>query len=788
MTEQRLRGGVSGLSPEQMRTLYASSYTEAHRQTSRVGAMHRRQLMNSGGLGYGGVAPCADFSGTSQGGSGGPAVLARGPSGQYTVCRAGPVIATSADAFHVRTDFPLSALDPDDPLEEILDNQLLYKVAIRRLTRRSYAFTGASWDPATRKITLEGGQTFGSGGTAYAPKGPTGYDLMWITDAGTGGITGWFFVDPVETRNEAAEATIDTSIEVFLTPDASILNESAVVGDGSTGINGVLLRSEQVGFMDNAVWDNATKRLTAFNTFSGAVQGIFPFGAYTPGPDDTVEIVGGNGALLTSTRVVSKVSDYPGTADNDTIEVADEDLATDFSFTGATFNSGTGILTAGSGTPWANYTWKVGNKLLILSSSDGAVVNTYVRIDGRPAGDQLLLGGTGLPTNGATVGGNIGHVQALVWHRQDFEHYWLDPDQPWTNTSNPSGIDYSTLLIDAVQHPAGISWTPQQLDFFYVYVAGDRQSGALWPNGTKAAVVESDPEACPTLTAATTQYRSWPYFGLLPSELFFMQANGGVANVIAAKKGTQINHAFHGLYQLAPECFIAGDKVKFDTVMDVGYMGTPFFIEILVVFDFDPELHWNKGAYDVDGAPVLNSNRVNYRCVWFHTPVISRAGINPLRIQLEGKASFDQTIGAFVDTDTVSMQWCAKVQIGNQGGDGSQDSPPGFPWESGPTSKVLQPRLFDKNAVKWQGFQRWWLDHSRWSVLFKAEHPSRRGFPGYHANYPHEPFSTLTGNGRQVLGCWGSQPSLPATEAVAPWGPRFRIGSDDVEWAPGSTY
>jgi hypothetical protein len=50
VTSQQLIGGVSGLSPDQMQTLFKGPYTEALKNLSRVGAKHPRTLMNSGGL------------------------------------------------------------------------------------------------------------------------------------------------------------------------------------------------------------------------------------------------------------------------------------------------------------------------------------------------------------------------------------------------------------------------------------------------------------------------------------------------------------------------------------------------------------------------------------------------------------------------------------------------------------------------------------------------------------------------------------------------------------------
>jgi hypothetical protein len=773
VTSQQLIGGVSGLSPDQMQTLFKGPYTEALKNLSRVGAKHPRTLMNSGGLWYWGVAPCGDFTGTAMGGSGGPAALPWGPTGQYTIVGAGRVVETGPDTAHFKTSFPLSDLNPSDPLEADNNNHFRYKVALARAARRSFAFTNASWTAATRKIELQGGQTFGAGGTAYSPKGPTGDDWMWITDAGTGGVPGWYRVNALATRDDTI--LYDLQTVSILTDDASILNAADVVGDGATvGIDGVLIKSNQAGWVAHGAWDADTKQLKSFASFSSSAAGAF-HEVYTPGADDCVEIIAGNGVKNTYTLVVSK-------QDDNTITVADDIGALDFTFSGGTFTPGPNTLVV-AGTPFAGYTWKAGDTLLVYSSSDPVWVDTAVRINSKTNDFTLVLGGAGLPAGIATLTtGNIGHIAFVVWRRPVFEKVALDPTNPWVNTAPVGELAYSTVAVDPVLHPAGLSWTPQHGDFYYVYIDGDDAAGALWPNGTKPAMVENDPQNCPTPSAATTLVSLWPYHSFVRSSIFYMKTNGGVGNVPACFKGTQMNHGYEGLFLLAPEACIAGDAVRLRTVSDIGYMGTPYCIEVLVVPDFDPEKHWVK-----DGS-INNNERLDYRCIWFHSPVVYQQGIIPLTIELEGKFSYDQTIGSFMDTDTVSMQWTCEFLLGNAGGDGATEPPPGFPSKQGPTSKVLQPLLYDKNALEWVGFQRWWMDHSSWTILVKAIHPSERGRPGYHADYPGQPFSPTLGNGGVLLGCWGSQPGLTAAQAKAPWGPRFRTGSVHVEWIPGGTH
>ena len=769
--------GTSGLSHAQAAQLYKAPFTEHLRNLPKLGAKTPRQILNSGNLWYGGVAPCGDFTGTAAGGSGGPAVLAYGPTGQYSIVGAGKVTDTGTST-SFRTSFPLS--DSDPTVDPILGTDLRYSVALLRMTRARYAFTGASWNPTTRRLT------FAAPISGYEDQGPTGDDWVWITAAGTGGVTGWYRVDPEGTiANTYVSPFPGIADEVVLTADATILNATTQSGT----VNGYVFKSDQAGHSKLAVvWNGANRYISGFGIFGTSASARIFQTAYTAAAGDVVEVIGGGG-VRTFSKVSGNVSNHPLAGVNvDTIQVADAGLATDRPVVSALWDEDGSpvnrlILTGA----YTTYTWTDGDLFLIESVNGNpahAAAGSYHRITARIDANTITLGGSAAAAlvDNDLVTGRIGDLRVIVWKNPVFQHLPLTAAAPWTNTVNPGGLDYSTVSIDAGS-PAG--YTIQQGDYYYVYVSS-ATSAAIWPGGTKPVVQESDPEHVPTPTAASSLYCSWPYLALTRHHAYFMKSNGGVAASIAAPIGSQINHAWHGQFQLAPETFMQGDWVQLQMVADAGWMGTPYFIEVMVAFDFDPEdpNYWRKDvALDVSGA------RLGYPVVWFHSPVITRPSINPLNILLFGKASSDQTIGAFMNSDTVSMQWSCRFDLGGPGGDGSVLPPTGFPAQLGPISKVLQPRLYRHVApVGFEGFQRWWLDHTRWTVLIKAEHPSMRGIPGHHGHFPGQPFNMDTGNGRHLLGCWGTNASIPPTANTAPWGPRFRVGSFDVLWGPGGNF
>mgnify|MGYP000320110455 FL=1 len=91
-------------------------------------------------------------------------------------------------------------------------------------------------------------------------------------------------------------------------------------------------------------------------------------------------------------------------------------------------------------------------------------------------------------------------------------------------------------------------------------------------------VMTTNPEAVPTLSAASSQACWWPYG--TAGRMTRTSYKGNYANVFASPPNSQMCTAWSGICTVPRELFLHGDKLEISMLLDVQSKGTPYLIEI----------------------------------------------------------------------------------------------------------------------------------------------------------------------------------------------------------------
>lgn len=775
-----------------------------------VGGGTPEQIFNASGLWFGGVCPCGDFSGTQQKisdvgvlpevfGSGGPAMLPWGPTGESTVLSAGKLRTTGASTtvFPVEVDMGTATAG------------WTYKVAMRRMTEQVIGDAGvgsivpmaAVWDASDGTFTATG--KFGSfietgDDWVYVSKaelrgtrvGGASFTHSAVNDAltlvahglesgdkvvlgfpgtapGTNISAGVAYYVVNHTVNTIQLAVVKGGWPINLTTPNNAVDVYRLTS-GTTGWYRVKFRrgndvigldriqsdvistvdldtcellvfqSAQAVSMPAMTWDETTK------TFTDAATNAYLLG-YQPGPDDTVFVrrgyaeADGTGFMETCSKIVSATDDSVTVADgglggaNNKVDIVVLKRSTVVGAPTCTLSSGKTLFTLAAHCMIDDQPVTVAAKSpAVLPTGISANVVYYVTA---AAANTFQL--ANVPSNQPqTIVGTSAPADVYVLAHNGFLHQEITS---WTSTD--------------VTLAAPLSWTPQWLDFYYVYISNT--------NGDNAEAPLSNPESCPTPTALSSLACFMPYTTPNRHERMSLADHQGHAILPSAASGTLVNHYWFGTFTTQAEAFNAGDELHLIwNPADYQYNGTPFFLEVLLWPNMDPEVDWIK-----DGS-VDNNSRLVTKVVRFQSSPIKTAGIHPIRVELFGKAGGRQTEGA----DNYSFGWTCRFEIGESGQRG-WDAPI-LTETRGPLSIVTDQDEFDPTTgdVKWQ-------------LLIKAEHISLLGKAGYHGYYAGEPFSCTTGNGGSLLHNFGS----PVSNAL-PFGPRFRYSSTGVRRNPAASY
>lgn len=167
----------TALSPTQTGILNRAGMLEYRDNVAMLGARKPRVIFSSCGLWYGGTVDIGDFSGTEQGGSGGPFALPYSPVGSRTIHFAGRNTKTAADQ--------VSLYSSGQRLDTFNSGTLAgaaFKVAARRMVSSVIEIEGLDWDPTTR--TLSNG-TWGSAIPWSGADDYTGHELIVFYSDGT---------------------------------------------------------------------------------------------------------------------------------------------------------------------------------------------------------------------------------------------------------------------------------------------------------------------------------------------------------------------------------------------------------------------------------------------------------------------------------------------------------------------------------------------------------------------------------------------------------------------------
>lgn len=275
-----LPGGFSGLSAGQIQGIAKAPFTGHFNNVPMLGDRRPKTLIAATGAWYFDSAPHGDFSGTLQGGTGGPAQMPFSPTGTDGIVTIG----------RVRTANTTSSFTGEQSITYDHD-QYTYKLRVLNTHKAPITGTTADWTASSYTIAKTGG---------FTSYGFTGWDMVYLT---AGGQKGWYRI-----------ATRVSDDAITLTPDSAIFSSGDLTGTVSFEVYPCNFAT----YITGATWTEATKRLTKSSAFS----------SYTFGSDDVVLIKAGTGTMPTDVGVESwvKVASKVGSNDITLVEV-DPDIA-----------------------------------------------------------------------------------------------------------------------------------------------------------------------------------------------------------------------------------------------------------------------------------------------------------------------------------------------------------------------------------------------------------------------------------------------------------------------------
>ncbi len=442
----------------------------------------------------------------------------------------------------------------------------------------------------------------------------------------------------------------------------------------------------------------------------------------------------------------------------------------------------------------------VGDTLGILggtATNADRISKTYTFVASGATGDQINIGAT--TTDTAT------NIASVI----DTAHGGAGPNNFLNAVASTNTVVFSFGSNTFATTSYTITKTSKSISFGMATSAGRiAYSSALSGNGWTDPIIKrgdlylvwavpgsvtefdqhmtTNPEAVPTLSAASSQACWWPYG--TAGRMTRTSYKGNYANVFASHPNSQLCTAWSGICTVPRELFLHGDKLEITMLLDVQSKGTPYLIEVLLIPNFDPELDWIRNGNVANGERLLYANG---KAMWFQSPIILEAESNcGLNIKLSGQAGSVQTVGLQEQGDNYSQQWdCSFEVYGNDveqtvsgTGGGANAQARGFPAVVGPAAHITYPTQED--------FAK--LAHS-WTILVATIHPSQKNKPGYHGYYGGEPYSTLNGNGGSLFTYRGQTARTVATTnnqsyPPLPYGGTFRVAGLNVIHTPGGSY
>lgn len=290
-----LVGGFSGLSSGQVQSIAKAPFTQHLDGVPILGSKTPRTLVGATGVWFFDNVPHGDFTGTLHSGSGGPAQLPAGPTGDNTVVAIGRVQSTAGAAASVTTGTATTTTTFRTEYSITYDHAN-YKYAVRLLRTQATPInaTACNWTASTLRISKSG---------AFASYTYTGWDMVRVYAPTSGATLGWYVI-----KSKIDNDTIE------LTSDASILSSTNLTGSVSIDV----MPSSMATYITGCSYTHSTNTITKAGAFA----------SYTFGSDDVVLVKAGTGTpandygIQAWTKVASKVG-------SNAITVADAGIALD---------------------------------------------------------------------------------------------------------------------------------------------------------------------------------------------------------------------------------------------------------------------------------------------------------------------------------------------------------------------------------------------------------------------------------------------------------------------------
>lgn len=514
-----------------------------------------------------------------------------------------------------------------------------------------------------------------------------------------------------------------------------IWNSQNVVGD----VSGYIVPGSQSIFVAGCSYTAATKTLTAP---SGS-----PFSGYTPGSDDSIQVLGGSNAVLGGTY--SKVVSTNGS----TTVVATDDITTD-GLDGTLFN-----IIVWKPNAWRNASCTIANSTTVTLTGD--ITSTPLQ------GDLYIVyvtGGTGwvptpqnnseeAPTRSALTsksswwpyisfgkfascalrtGGNFAAVMASDAGSL-LNHYWSG-----TFTTAPrcflSG-DQLQILIGPID--STYNGTPYCIEVMI----------APWFDPERDFRMEASIGNSSRLDSRIVKFQTPPFTepGIRP---IFLRIIGSAGAIQTINTGSQDNYS--QFWRFEAECGPTSASSNGPHIPgDSRFPAEPHIITQTALIN--PQVvngSWNPSTNELTQTAAFSSASTPYaRDVFI---VTSGTGWQPGPYPVSARTNNKVTL-----------------TTGNgQPGAACSDVCGYYPY----------PTFSDFDGLE-----------TRWQVLMKAIHPSERGRFGYHGHYAGQAFSCTTGNGGTLLHHFGNKSFAAGTPSTyrLPMAPRWRCSSMRVDHFPG---